>query len=86
MTVRPVKCKPNMNSGHKPDISLQCQRVRTLLSVTVVRYVTFDGIAKACAKAGGFPEPELVHFNPKDFDFGALRAGKPQKLDDGRCC
>jgi hypothetical protein len=31
--------------------------------------VTFDGIAKACAKAGGFPEPELVHFNPKDFDF-----------------
>ena len=33
------------------------------------RYVTFDGIAKACAKAGGFPEPELVHFNPKDFDF-----------------
>lgn len=31
--------------------------------------MTFDGIAKACAKAGGFPEPELVHFNPKDFDF-----------------
>ena len=34
------------------------------------RFVTFDGIAKACAKAAGAPEPELVHFNPKDFDFG----------------
>jgi hypothetical protein len=32
--------------------------------------VTFDGIAKACAKAMGAPEPELVHFNAKDFDFG----------------
>ena len=28
-------------------------------------YVTFDGIAKACAAAMGAPEPELVHFNPK---------------------
>ena len=34
------------------------------------RYVTFDGIAKACAKAAGAPEPELVHFNAKEFDFG----------------
>eukprot|EP00897_Mesotaenium_endlicherianum_P001622 jgi/Mesen1/1488/ME000132S00432 len=34
------------------------------------KYATFDGIAKACAKAGGFPEPQLVHFRPKDFDFG----------------
>lgn len=29
------------------------------------KFVTFDGIAKACAKAMGQPEPELVHFNPK---------------------
>ncbi|BBN68776.1 chloroplast RNA-binding protein [Prunus dulcis] len=29
------------------------------------KYVTFDGLAKACAKAGGFPEPEIVHYNPK---------------------
>ncbi len=34
------------------------------------RFVTFDGIAKACAKAMGLPEPELVHFNAKEFDFG----------------
>lgn len=38
------------------------------------RYATFDGIAKACAAAMGKPEPELVHYNPKDFDFGKLKA------------
>jgi nucleoside-diphosphate-sugar epimerase len=38
------------------------------------KYVTFDGIAKACAKAGGFATPEIVHYNPKDFDFGKKKA------------
>ncbi|CAM6092986.1 unnamed protein product [Calypogeia fissa] len=38
------------------------------------RYVTFDGIAKAAAKAGGFPEPDLIHYNPKEFDFGKKKA------------
>lgn len=38
------------------------------------RFVTFDGIAKACAMAAGAPEPEIVHFNPKDFDFGGKKA------------
>ena len=38
------------------------------------RYVTFDGIARACAKAAGAPEPELVHFNAKEFDFGKSKA------------
>ena len=33
------------------------------------KYVTFDGIAKACAEAMG-KKVEIVHFNPKDFDFG----------------
>lgn len=33
------------------------------------KYVTFDGIAKACAEAMG-KKAEIVHFNPKDFDFG----------------
>ncbi|KAG2260067.1 hypothetical protein Bca52824_079361 [Brassica carinata] len=37
-------------------------------------YVTFDGLARACAKAGGFPEPEIVHYNPKEFDFGKKKA------------
>ena len=38
------------------------------------RFATFDGIAKACAEAAGAPEPELVHFNPKDFDFGKKKS------------
>lgn len=38
------------------------------------KYVTFDGLAKACAKAAGAPEPELIHYKPKDFDFGKKKA------------
>ena len=38
------------------------------------RYVTFDGIAKACAAAAGAKEPELVHFNPKAIDLGGKKA------------
>ncbi|KAL1818947.1 hypothetical protein ACET3Z_013816 [Daucus carota] len=30
------------------------------------KYVTFYGLARACAKDGGFPEPELVHTIPKN--------------------
>ena len=40
------------------------------------RYVTFDGLAKACAVAAGkSPEDvELVHYDPKQFDFGKKKA------------
>jgi nucleoside-diphosphate-sugar epimerase len=40
------------------------------------RYVTFNGIARACAKAiGKSPDHlKLVHYNPKDFDFGKKKA------------
>jgi hypothetical protein len=30
-------------------------------------------------QAGGFPEPELIHYKPKEFDFGK---GKPFPLRD----
>lgn len=43
-------------------------------SHTCTRYVTFDGIARACAEAMGITNPELVHFNPKDFDFGKKKS------------
>jgi nucleoside-diphosphate-sugar epimerase len=45
-----------------------------IYNISGERYVTFDGIAKACAEAGGFPSPELVHYDPKDFDFGKKKA------------
>jgi nucleoside-diphosphate-sugar epimerase len=40
------------------------------------RYVTFDGIARACAAAiGKSPEElKLVHYDPKAFDFGKRKA------------
>uniref|UniRef100_A0A803L4I7 NAD-dependent epimerase/dehydratase domain-containing protein n=1 Tax=Chenopodium quinoa TaxID=63459 RepID=A0A803L4I7_CHEQI len=41
-----------------------------VFNITGEKYVTFDGLARACAKAGGFPEPEIIHYNPKEYDFG----------------
>ena len=40
------------------------------------RYVTFDGLAKAAAIAAGKSADNLkiVHYNPKDFDFGKKKA------------
>lgn len=40
------------------------------------RYVTFDGLARACAVAAGkSPDDlELVHYDPKQFDFGKRKA------------
>lgn len=36
--------------------------------------VTFDGVAMLCAEAMGKPCPELIHYDPKDFDFGKKKA------------
>lgn len=38
------------------------------------RYVTFDGIAQACAEAIGKPTPDICHYDPKQFDFGKRKA------------
>jgi nucleoside-diphosphate-sugar epimerase len=38
------------------------------------RYVTFDGLARACAEAAGKSEVELIHYEPKNFDFGKRKA------------
>lgn len=40
------------------------------------RYVTFDGLARACAEAAGkSPESlKIVHYDPKSFDFGKRKA------------
>ncbi|KAI4365286.1 hypothetical protein MLD38_021283 [Melastoma candidum] len=43
---------------------------KQVFNISGDKYVTFDGLAKVCAKAGGFPEPEIIHYNPKEFDFG----------------
>ncbi|KAK9166738.1 hypothetical protein Scep_001929 [Stephania cephalantha] len=43
---------------------------KQVFNISGEKYITFDGLAKACVKAAGFPEPKLVHYNPKEFDFG----------------
>ncbi|KAK9944649.1 hypothetical protein M0R45_010209 [Rubus argutus] len=48
-----------------------CQEV---FNISGEKHVTFNGLAKACTKAAGFPEPEIVDYNPKDFYFGKKKA------------
>lgn len=67
--------------GHVKDLASAFVKIlgnpkaaNQVYNVAGERFVTFDGIAKACAAAMGAPEPELVHFNPKDFDFGKAKA------------
>ncbi len=38
------------------------------------RYVTFDGLAHACADAMGKAAPDIRHYDPKQFDFGKRKA------------
>ncbi|MDY6783093.1 MAG: NAD-dependent epimerase/dehydratase family protein [Cyanobacteriota bacterium] len=47
-----------------------------IYNVSGDRYVTFDGLALACARAAGkSPDSiKLVHYDPKDFDFGKRKA------------
>ncbi|KAJ6974121.1 hypothetical protein D5086_023985 [Populus alba] len=67
--------------GHVKDLAKAFIQVlgnekasQQVFNISGEKYVTFDGLAKACAKAAGFPEPEIVHYNPKDFDFGKKKA------------
>lgn len=67
--------------GHVKDLATAFIKVlgnpaasKQVYNISGTKYVTFDGLARACAKAGGFPEPEIIHYNPKDFDFGKKKA------------
>ncbi|GAB4855668.1 Chloroplast stem-loop binding protein of 41 kDa b, chloroplastic [Ancistrocladus abbreviatus] len=67
--------------GHVKDLAKAFIQVlghekasKQVFNISGDKYVTFDGLARACAKAAGFPEPELVHYNPKDFDFGKKKS------------
>ncbi|MEQ9368484.1 MAG: NAD-dependent epimerase/dehydratase family protein [Coleofasciculus chthonoplastes F3-SA18-01] len=52
------------------------QAIGQVYNVSGDRYVTFDGLANACIVAGGkSPEDfDLLHYNPKKFDFGKRKA------------
>jgi UDP-glucose 4-epimerase len=52
------------------------QAVGQIYNVSGDRYVTFDGLARACAVAAGKSVDSLsiVHYDPKKFDFGKRKA------------
>lgn len=68
--------------GHVQDLaSAMCQvlgspqAVGQIYNVSGDRYVTFDGLARACAQAAGKPDSiSIVHYDPKKFDFGKRKA------------
>ncbi len=69
--------------GHVKDLAqAMCQVLGNsaangqIYNISGDRYVTFDGLARACAVAAGkSPEAiKIVHYEPKKFDFGKRKA------------
>lgn len=69
--------------GHVEDLARamaavlgNADAVGKIYNIAGDRYVTFDGLARACAIAAGksADDLKLVHYNPKDFDFGKRKA------------
>jgi len=52
------------------------QAIGQIYNISGDRFVTFDGLARACAVAAGkSPESvKIVHYDPKKFDFGKRKA------------
>ncbi len=51
------------------------QAIGQIYNVSGDRYVTFDGLARACAVAAGKANTlQLVHYDPKKFDFGKRKS------------
>jgi nucleoside-diphosphate-sugar epimerase len=69
--------------GHVQDLATAMaavlgnrKAIGQIYNISGDRYVTFDGLAKACAVAAG-KDPDtlkLVHYDPKQFDFGKRKA------------
>ncbi len=45
-----------------------------IYNISGERYVTFDGLAMACAEAMGKAMPEIYHYDSSQFDFGKRKA------------
>jgi UDP-glucose 4-epimerase len=69
--------------GHVKDLARAMSQVlgnstavRQIYNVSGDRFVTFDGLARACAVAAGKSPDEIkiVHYDPKKFDFGKRKA------------
>lgn len=69
--------------GHVKDLATAMARVLgnqqaigQIYNISGDRFVTFDGLARACAEAAGKSpgDLQLVHYDPKQFDFGKRKA------------
>lgn len=67
--------------GHVKDLATAFVKIlgnpkaaRQVYNIAGDRFVTFNGLAKACAEAMGVECPEIVNYNAKEFDFGKLKA------------
>jgi nucleoside-diphosphate-sugar epimerase len=69
--------------GHVEDLAIAMaktlitpQAIGQVYNISGDRYVTMDGLALACAEAMGLDPRsiKLVHYDPKDFDFGKRKA------------
>ena len=69
--------------GHIQDLAVAMAKILgnekasgKIYNLSGDRYVTFDGLAYACARAAGKSPQDikLVHYDPKQFDFGKRKA------------
>lgn len=69
--------------GHVQDLATamaavlgNSQAIGQIYNIAGDRYVTFDGIARACAIAAGKSPNDLnlIHYDPKQYDFGKRKA------------
>ncbi|MEO3705556.1 NAD-dependent epimerase/dehydratase family protein [Trichormus azollae] len=69
--------------GHVKDLAKAMTQVignetvvRQIYNISGDRFVTFDGLARACAVAAGksADDIKIVHYDPKKFDFGKGKA------------
>ena len=69
--------------GHVKDLAMaMCQvlgkqiAIKQIYNISGKRFVTFDGLARACAIAAGksLDDIKIVHYDPKQFDFGKRKA------------
>jgi nucleoside-diphosphate-sugar epimerase len=69
--------------GHVKDLAQAMTQVvgndkaiKQIYNISGDRFVTFDGLARACAVAAGksIDDVKIVHYDPKKFDFGKRKA------------
>ncbi len=69
--------------GHVQDLAVamaqvigNSQAIGQIYNISGDRYVTFDGLAYACAEAAGKSPDQIkiVHYDPSNFDFGKKKA------------